>query len=80
MTLPDGKRKVLYAKTHRAVASKPSTALGNLERGVRPADQRQTVLDWVTEYVDDMERRGVAHNTIVRKRGILENHLAPALG
>lgn len=63
------------------MAGKLSTALADLQKGIRPADQRITVLAWLTRHLDDLEaNNGVKHATLVRYRGILLNHIAPGLG
>lgn len=80
VTLPNGRRKVLYGRTREEVARKLARALGELQQGLIPADQRETVGSWLTRYLDDLETRGTAHGTVVRYRGILRNYLQPRLG
>jgi integrase len=55
-------------------------ALRDLQQGVAPPDQRETVGPWLTRFIDDLEARGAANSTVVRYRGILRNYLSPRLG
>jgi len=80
ISLPNGDRKVLYGRTRDQVAKKLNKALSDLQLGIAPPDQRETVASWVTSYVDDLEARGIAISTVVRYRGILRNYLVPRLG
>ena len=42
--------------------------------------KRETVISWLTQYVEDLEARGTAHGTIIRYRGVLRHYVAPNLG
>jgi hypothetical protein len=63
VTLPSGTRKVLYGRTREQVSRKLTKALGDLQVGVAPPDQRETIGSWLTAYVDDLEARGTANGT-----------------
>ncbi len=80
ISLPSGARRVLYGRTRDEVAKKLTKALHDLETGIAPADQRETIASWVSAYVDDLEARGTANATVVRYRGIVKNYLVPRLG
>jgi integrase len=79
----DGKRvrKPFYGKTDREVKSKLNKAINNLADGIAPGDDRITLTDCLTRYLDDMEaRKAIAHGTLVKYRGILRNYIIPAMG
>src|SRR5207302_678296 len=80
ITLEGGKRKVLYGRTRQEAAAKLAKALRDLQQGIAPADERQTLGLWLEQYVDSLEARKVAHNTLVQYRGIVRNYLIPQLG
>jgi integrase len=80
VSLPNGNRKVLYGRTREQVAKKLTKALSDLQVGIAPTDQRETVESWLTSYIDDLETRGTTDSTVVRYRGILRNHLLHRLG
>src|SRR5262245_36141090 len=80
VTLDDGRRKYLYGSTREEVAQKLTVALGDRQNGIAPPNQRETVGSWLTQYVDDLEARGIAHGTVTRYRGILRNFFLPRFG
>jgi hypothetical protein len=80
ITLDTGERKYLYGPTGEDVAQKLTTALGERQNGIAPANQRETVGSWLTKYVDDLEARGISHGTVTRYRGILRNYIIPKFG
>jgi integrase len=80
VSLPDGKRKYLSGRTRQDVAAKLTRTLRDLQQGIAPADDRQTVGAWLRQYVDGLEAQKVAHNTVVRYRGIVEKYLDPHFG
>jgi integrase len=80
VSLPDGKRKYLSGRTRQDVAAKLTRTLRDLQQGIAPADDRQTVGAWLRQYVDGPEAQKVAHNTVVRYHGIVEKYLDPHFG
>jgi integrase len=80
ITLDNGKRKYLYGATREEVGQKLTRALVDRQNGMAPANQRETVASWLSQYVDDLEARGAPHSTVSRYRGILVNYVLPLLG
>ena len=66
ITLDAGKRKVIYSITRQEVARKLAKTLHDLQEGIHPANDRQTVRSWLQQYVDGLEAQKVAHATLVR--------------
>ncbi len=62
------------------MAAKLTRTLRDLQQGVAPPDDRQTVGLWLRQCVDGLEAQKVAYNTIVRYRGIVQKYLDPHFG
>lgn len=80
ITLDNGRRKYLYGATREEVGQKLTRALVDRQNGMAPANQRETVASWLSQYLDDLEARGAPHSTISRYRGIFVNYVSPLLG
>jgi integrase len=80
ITLDNGKRQYLYGATREEVGQKLTRALVDRQNGIAPANQRETVASWLSQYLDDLEARGAPQSTISRYRGIFVNYLLPFLG
>jgi len=80
VSLPTGKRKYLSGRTRQDVAIKLTRTLRDLQQGIPPPDDRQTVGAWLRQYVDGLEAQKVAHNTVIRYRGIVKKYLDPHFG
>ncbi len=80
VSLPGGKRKYLSGRTRQDVAVKLTRTLRDLQQGIAPPDDRQTVGGWLRQYVDGLEAQKVAHNTVIRYRGIVKKYLDPHFG
>lgn len=80
VTLDDGKRKYLSGTTRQDVARKLAGVLRDLQVGIAPADERQTLGPWLHQYVDGLEAQKVSQGTLVRYRGVVRNYLEPKLG
>src|SRR6185437_8249890 len=55
VSLPDGKRKGVYGKTRKEVEKKLRDMLNDLEKGIVPADGRQTVEQFLTYWLSSVE-------------------------
>jgi len=80
VSLPGGGRKYLSGRTRQDVAIKLTRTLRDLQQGIAPPDDRQTVGAWLRQYVDGLEAQKVAHNTVIRYRGIVKKYLDPHFG
>ena len=80
VSLPGGKRKYLSGRTRQDVAEKLTRTLRDLQQGIAPPDDRQTIGAWLRQYVEGLEAQKVSHNTVVRYRGIVRMYLEPSFG
>jgi integrase-like protein len=80
VTLDSGKRKYLSSRTRQEVAAKLGKTLRDVQQGIAPADDRQLLGSWRTQYVDGLEAQKVSDGTLVRYRGVLRNYLIPQFG
>jgi integrase len=80
VTLDSGKRKYLSGRTRQEVAAKLAKTLRDVQQGIAPADDRQLLGGWLTQYVDGLEAQKVSDGTLVRYRGVLRNYLIPQFG
>jgi integrase len=78
ITLPDGKRKALYAQTRAEVVKKMNDALHDLGKGVPLLDERQTVRDYLTVWYDGMKTQ--VRPSTYRRYGDFVKHIMPVLG
>jgi integrase len=78
ITLPDGKRKALYAQTRAEVVKRMTDALHDLGRGIPLLDDRQTVRDYLTVWYDGMKAQ--IRPSTYRRYGDFVKHIMPVLG
>ncbi len=55
ISLPDGKRKTFYGVTRKEVEKKLRDAQNDLEKGIVPADERQTIEQFLTYWLASVE-------------------------
>lgn len=80
VTLPDGRRKSLYAKTQTEARTKLTAALRDLDRGLPLArDDRQTVAQYLGAWLD-MVRPAVKPKTFALYEMLTRYHIVPAIG
>ncbi|MGH2517877.1 MAG: tyrosine-type recombinase/integrase [Ktedonobacterales bacterium] len=80
LTLPDGRRKALYAPTRAEAARKLTAALRNRDMGLRSAgDERQTLATYLTSWLATV-RTSVKPRTYDRYGQAIRTHILPALG
>jgi Phage integrase, N-terminal SAM-like domain len=80
ITLEDGKRKTLYARTQEAVIAKRDEALYQLKQGILATGPKQKLADHLTYWLEQVKKRSVRASTYVRYRFALHTHILPALG
>lgn len=79
ISLEGGKRKVFYAQTRAEVAKKMQDALHDLGQGFNPADERQTVAQYLTQWLQDVKAQ-VRISSFRRYGDYVNVHLIPGLG
>lgn len=77
-----GKRrsKSVYRKTRRAVADAIRDGLKAAEQGTLVGDERQTVGEFLTRWLQDVARPRVRPRTLTGYEGCIERHVRPHLG
>lgn len=80
LSLPNGRRKSLYAKTRRAVQATLRQAQRDQEDGLDVGARRQTVAAFLTRWLEDTARPGIRPSTYQSYAGHVHHHLIPALG
>src|SRR4051812_45644235 len=73
------KRKCFYGETRREVQLKLTAALRDLQQGIAPAPERQTVAQFVDRYLETVVS-GRAGNTQRNARAVFRAHIIPAFG
>lgn len=80
LSLPDGRRKALYAKTRQEAARKLTKALRDRDTGLMSVgDDRQTVGQYAERWLE-MLRPAVKPRTLLRYSEDLRLHVLPTLG
>src|SRR5215208_3451225 len=83
---PNGsKRKVIYARKYKEVEKKLNEARSNADKGLVFDSDNLKLGDWLDSWLYDcikplVDAGKLVHSTFVRYRGIVDNHLKPALG
>lgn len=80
ISLDDGKRKAFYGKTRNEVSRKVARALHELEQGVSPADDQQTVKDFLQRWLENTAKPKVRYSTYRSYEQLVRVHLVPELG
>src|SRR5262249_35923865 len=78
----DGKRrsKAIYGRTRRAVANGLRDALRAAQEGTLVADERQTIPEFLTRWLQDVARTRVRPRTFVGYEAAIDRHISPYLG
>src|SRR5688500_13605683 len=74
VTLPTGKRKVLYGRTRQDVAAKLTTAMGNKQKGLPVSYERQSVATFLRRWLEESVRPKVRPRTFDSYRYLVELH------
>lgn len=75
-----GHYKELYAKTEQEAYEKLQQALFEQKQGVIATGPKQTVAKYFTQWLEEVHKPTLRPSTYVRYRGLLKNHILPALG
>jgi integrase len=74
------KRKTIYGKKREVVADKLAKALANRSDGLVYDDGNLTIEGYLTRWLKDSVQGTIRNSTFVRYKGIVVNHIVPALG
>jgi integrase len=80
LSLPGGKRKSLYGKTRREVQDKLRGAYRDLDAGLDLATGRQTVVQYLTQWLSAAVKPSVKTKTYEGYESIVRVRLAPRIG
>lgn len=80
ITLENGKRRVFYGRTRKAVKEKLITTLHEQQQGILVTSEPQTVGQFLTDWLENTHKRLVRPRTYERYREAVYLHLIPALG
>lgn len=80
ITLDTGERKVFYGRHREDVATKLSTALQQRGQGVPFVPDSLTVVDYLTEWLEQSARPKLKASTYQTYRHYLDKHVIPVLG
>jgi integrase len=77
----DGKRrsKAVYGRTRRAAADALQDALRGAQEGTLVADERQTMPEFLTRWLQDVARTRVRPRTFVGYQAAIDQHISPHL-
>ncbi len=80
VSLPRGKRKSLYGKTRREAQDRLRAALRDLDAGLDLATGRQTVGQFMTQWLEDVARPAIRPSTYASYQSYVKLHIVPGLG
>src|SRR6266581_9480123 len=80
ITLENRKRKVFYGKTRKEVQEKMKVALHEQQQGTLITAPRQTLAQFLTDWLENSQRQSVRPRTYERYEELVRLHIAPALG
>jgi predicted Zn-dependent peptidase len=80
ISLPDGKRRYLYAKTKREVQAKLRQAQQDLDGGILVSPDRQTVGQFLTDWLENTAKPSVRAKTYASYAVLINKHILPRLG
>jgi len=74
------KRKAVYGKTRAEVSAKLTRQLRDQQQGLPPAEERQTLGQFLERWLDQVARPSVREATMRSYEDAVRLHIAPALG
>ena len=80
VSLDDGRRKVVYARTRQEITKKLADALKAKALGVLVTDERQTVEEHLEEWLRDTAKPRIRPSTFTSYESIVRKHIVPAIG
>jgi integrase len=76
----EGKRKVYYGKTYKEAQEKLQQALYEKKQGMLATGPQQTLEQFLSHWIEHVQKPAVGLKTYVNHRGLLYNHVIPVLG
>ena len=76
----EGKRKVYYGKTYKEAQEKLQQALYEKRQGILATGPQQTLEQFLSHWIEHVQKPAVFLRTYVCERGRLYNHVIPVLG
>jgi integrase len=80
ITLENRKRRVFYGKTRKEVQEKLKVALREQQQGTLVTAPRQTLAQFLTDWLENSQRQSVRPRTYERYEELVRLNIAPALG
>ena len=80
ISVEGGKSKFLYGKTRKDVQEKLKTALYEQQKGILVTGPQQKVDQFLTHWLEDVQKQRVRARTYERYEEIVRLHLIPAIG
>src|SRR5215212_569177 len=80
VTLPDGRRKVVYGRTSDEVDKKLTALKSDRDKGLPVAVDRQTMAQYLQAWLRDVAEPRVKPITYQGYEALLTRHVVPALG
>lgn len=74
------KRKAFYGRTRKEAHEKLQKALADLQRGVLPTTEKQTLGEFLTFWLEEVAKPRIRPRTYQLYRGMVHLHLIPAIG
>lgn len=74
------KRKAFYGKTRKEAQEKLQRALADLQRGILPVSEKQTVGEFLVFWLEEVAKPRIRPRTYELYRGMVHQHLIPAIG
>lgn len=79
-TLPNGKRRRLYARTRQEASRRLTAALRDQQLGLAPTDNKLTVERFLARWLQEVARPGLRPMTFDHYESMIRLHLLPELG
>jgi integrase len=80
VTLEDGGRKVLYARSRQEISEKLKRAIGARQDGSLVRDERQTLSEYLEEWLRETAKPRIRPSTFTSYESIVRKHISPVLG
>lgn len=80
VTLDDGRRKVIYTRSRQEASQKMKDAQTARDLGVLVTDERQTVAEYLAEWLAETAKPRIRPSTYTSYESIVRKHIVPAIG
>ena len=80
LSLPDGTRKVFYAKKQSEVIAKLDEAANDLRRGMLTIGSNTTLQEYLENWLENVHKPIIRLSTYLNYCKLLKNYLVPGLG